>query len=131
VLFDEYGCEPSQTGDWLVPRVTISIPDKLASGAPLRFKDEFCPWLGISPVYGYLLIKESKLKVTRIGKTNYVTPENARACVALLTTEDNPAPAAKSAPAVVDDRRKRGRPEAAERRVAGPAALASADQVDE
>ena len=119
----------------------VSIPDKLASGAPLRFKTEFCPWAGIGPVYGYQLVKERKLKLTRIGKTNYVTPENARACIALLTTEDNPAPAVKPAP-VVDDRRKRSRPpvetgsrpqpvsEPRRERVAGAAARKSSDPVD-
>ena len=107
----------------------VSIPDKLASGAPLRLKTEFCPLVGIGVVFAYQLIKEGKLKVTRIGKTNYVTPENARACIALLTREDNPARVAKPARAVTDARRKRGRPEVAERRerVATPA---SVDPVD-
>ena len=47
-------------------RVYISVVDKIASDAPLRFKDEFCPWAGISPAYGYELVKDGKLKLTRV-----------------------------------------------------------------
>ena len=90
-----------------MPRVPPSITDKIASDAPLRFKDEFCPWVGISPAYGYELVKDDKLKLTKVGKTNYVTSANRRAFIALMTGEDDAAPAAagsspiaKPAPAV-------------------------------
>jgi hypothetical protein len=123
-----------------VSRPSLSIADKIAANAPLRLS-EFLAWAGIGNTFAYELIKEGKLKVTRFGKTNYVTPHNRRAFAALMTGKDDAAPAAagsspiaKPALAVTDDRhkRRRGRPEIAERRgrVAGPAARKSADPVD-
>lgn len=74
-----------------MPRVHMSVADKIASGAPLRFKTEFCGWAGISPAYGYELIKKGKLRVHKVGKTNYVTSDNRRAFLAFMTGEDEAA----------------------------------------
>jgi hypothetical protein len=62
----------------------VSVVEKLSSGAPLNFRREFCPWLGVGYVTGYALAKQGKLKLTKIGSKTVVMPVDAYACRDLI-----------------------------------------------
>jgi hypothetical protein len=56
-----------------------SVAEKIAAGAVLDFRREFCPWAGISPVMGYDLINSGKVKTAKIGRKRVITTPNALA----------------------------------------------------
>ena len=58
----------------------LSIEQKIASGGMLHLRTEAAPWLGICPVSAYKLVKEGKLKVTKIGRRSLVAAPDAIAC---------------------------------------------------
>jgi len=63
---------------------SISIKDKIASGALLDFAREFCPWVGITPPTAYKHVKSGKLKITKVGRKSTVAAADAIAfCDAL------------------------------------------------
>jgi hypothetical protein len=54
-----------------------SVAEKIAAGGVLDFRSEFCPWIGISPVTGYQLIADGKVKTSKIGRKRVITVPNA------------------------------------------------------
>jgi hypothetical protein len=67
----------------------LTIAEKLASGAMLDFRLEFCPWLGISHVTGYKLVEEGRAKITKIGRKSMVAAPDAIACREALRNASN------------------------------------------
>jgi hypothetical protein len=58
----------------------MTIAEKLASGALLDFRREFCPWIGVSPVTAYKLVDAGKLIITKIGRKSMIAAEDAITC---------------------------------------------------
>jgi len=56
-----------------------SVADKIAAGAVLDFRSEFCPWIGVSAVTGYELISSGRVKTAKLGRKRVITTPNALA----------------------------------------------------
>lgn len=54
-----------------------AIGAKIAAGGVLDFRSEYCPWIGVSPVKGYELIRDEKVKTFKMGRGRKVTAANA------------------------------------------------------
>jgi hypothetical protein len=55
----------------------LTIEQKLASGALLSLRREFCRWAGICPVPAYKEISEGRLKVIKVGRKAMVAAPDA------------------------------------------------------
>jgi hypothetical protein len=57
----------------------LTIEQKLASGALLGLRREFCRWAGLCPTTAYREISEGRLRVIKVGRKTMVAAPDALA----------------------------------------------------